>query len=276
MSEPEEVQLAVDPRLSVKIPRRILSRNEVIELLNNTVQSAIQSAVESARINWEKESKSTIEKAQEQANMAVLEAEERAKSRETEIRLESYDAGCAAALLVCNSSEERIITNPLVKGQPGISKVMIDVLSRKTGANDPSEYTLWVIPKFNDAAMYLADLEGSLTMLLGDYAGEDVYVIAKGGVTVCLPDEEAFFGKCTISRKNGDLEGYCLGHVSATGTALILGADERLYLYTPDASLDPEWPQMQGSRAASLEVDSNGKIALTQLSDLEVNSLSDW
>jgi hypothetical protein len=153
---------------------------------------------------------------------------------------------------------------------------MIDVLSRKTGTNDPSEYTLWVIPKFNDAAMYLADLEGSLTMLLGNYAGEDVYVIAKGGVTVCLPDEEAFFGKCTISRKNGDLEGYCLGHVSATGTALILGADERLYLYTPDASLDPEWPQMQGSRAASLEVDSSGKIALTQLSDLEVNSLSNW
>jgi hypothetical protein len=112
MSEPEEVQLAVDPRLSVKIPRRILSRNEVIELLNNTVQSAIQWAVESARINWEKESKSTIEKSQEQANMAVLEAEERAKSRETEIRLESYDAGCAAALLVCNSPEERIITNP--------------------------------------------------------------------------------------------------------------------------------------------------------------------
>jgi hypothetical protein len=98
MSEPEEVQLAVDPRLSVKIPRRILSRNEVIDLLNNTVQSAVESA----------ESKSTIEKAQEQTNMAVLEAEERTKSRETEIRLESYDAGCAAALLVCNSSEERI------------------------------------------------------------------------------------------------------------------------------------------------------------------------
>jgi hypothetical protein len=115
-----------------------------------------------------------VEKIEEQAKFALEEAKDRAEFREREIRLGSFEAGCAAALLVYNSSIDQTITNySLGKGQPGIPKVIIDVLSCKTGANDPLDYTLWVNPKFKDVAIYLADLDGTLKMLFGNYTGED-------------------------------------------------------------------------------------------------------
>ena len=54
-----------------------------------------------------------------------------------------------------------------------------------------------------------------------------------------MADEDGFYGKCTISSESdGVITGYCLGEVLLTGTAIVLGADEQLYLFNPNAALD--------------------------------------
>lgn len=258
MDEQEEVQILDDPPVFVKIPHRSFSRNETIELLNSVVQTA--------RITWEEERK-----------LAIEEAEQKAKSRETEIRLDSYRKGRHAALLICKASIRETIADSFpVRGQPGIPRIITDVLSYVPGRDHGFEDKLWTIPAFEDVVMYLAKLEGSLKMVLGNYEGESVYVIADGWVETNAADEDGFYGKCTITLENSSLDGYCLGHLFLKGTAIILGDDERLYLYTPNASLDLDWPPMDGSIGATLEIDSGGKIALSRRPDLEVVSFADW
>lgn len=100
-------------------------------------------------------------------------------------------------------------------------------------------------------------------------------MLADGGVQTNMADEDTFYGKCTISSESGVIAGYCLGGVLLTGTALIL-ADEQLYLFNPDAALDPEWSPMDGSRGAILAIDPQGEITLSRLPGLDVVSLSEW
>lgn len=89
-------------------------------------------------------------------------------------------------------------------------------------------------------------------------------------------DEDGFYGQCRIKLENSAVDGYVLGHVAVRGTAVILGVDEQVFLYTPKASLDPKWPPMQGSRRAVLQINWDGKIALSRLPDLEIICLSEW
>ena len=263
MNETDEMSdVEIEPGIAVKLPRVGLNSDEVIKVLKDVVQSA--------RVTWEEEKTAAVEE-------AIKKCEEKTKSQERKIRLESYDEGLSVALAVCTFPIHNTNSNcSLVKGHPGIPKEIIDVLSKKTGTNDPSEYSLWKPPKFDDAEMYLADQQGSLKMLLGYFEGEEVFAITDGGVTAAVLDEDAFFGSCTISLDDDIFDGYCMGHILYKGTALILGADEELYLFTHGAALHPEWSAMEGSRGAILEIDPEGKITLSRLPGLEVESLAEW
>lgn len=113
-------------------------------------------------------------------------------------------------------------------------------------------------------------------MLLGYFEGEEVFATTDGGVMAAVLDEDAFFGSCTISLEDEIFDGYCMGHILYKGTAIILGADEELYAFTPNATLDLEWPPMDGSKGAVLAIDSEGRITLSRLPGLDVVSLSEW
>lgn len=234
MDHLEEIQIEGKPNLSFKVPRRILDHDEVVELVTKAVQLA--------QAKWEDETNVVVEETVKKAVAeAIAKTEEQAKSREKDIRRESYREGRYAALLICNPPIYDVNAKcSAVEGHPGIPQLIKDILSDPIG-DDTNDTTNWVLPKFVDVRMYLTDLEGNLKRILGKYEGEDVCVAADGGVPTNMADEDGFYGKCTISSESGVIDGYCLGQLLLTGTAIILGADEQLYLFNPDAALDPEW-----------------------------------
>ena len=101
-----------------------------------------------------------------------------------------------------------------------------------------------------------------------------VHVITAGQVETDATDEDGFFGKCTVTVPDNTMNGYVVGHLQGCGTAVIIGADDCLYLYTPQHALDREWAPMDGSRGATLQV-ADGQIT-SKTPDLEIVCLSEW
>lgn len=83
MDTDERFDVQIEPGITVKLPRGGLNYEEVMPLL--------KSVVHSARVTFEEEKNAAVEE-------AIKKLEEKTRSQETKIRLESYDQGLAAAL----------------------------------------------------------------------------------------------------------------------------------------------------------------------------------
>jgi hypothetical protein len=51
------------------------------------------------------------------------------------------------------------------------------------------------------------------------------------------------------------MTGYCLGSIDGTGTALIVGQDDKLYVYSPEDAIDLPWEKLN-TEGAELVVDA--------------------
>ena len=141
--------------------------------------------------------------------------------------------------------------------------------------NAPPEDDSWDISKFEGVGSVLASMDGNLIKALGKYDGLVVHVLTTGQVKTNATDKDGFFGKCTVTVPDNTMNGYVVGNLQGWGTAVIIGADDCLYLYTPHHALDCEWAPMDGSRGAMLQV-TDGQITFSKMPDLEVVCLSEW
>ena len=249
LSLDDTYQLLKEPQVIIPVPFGIFTRSQVLGILDEAVKM-------------------------------VLEAKATQLSRKEEDLIgEGFDKGVASAAMICNLPLQEVVTDFISVKSHGVPQFVIDTLtwaSRSKDRPDPSEFELWPIPPFSEIDRYLVKMKGSLKKLLGTYQDEDLHVYANGQVEMNISDEGGFFGQCEIRLDDTTLAGYVLGHIFLKGTAVVLSEVNRLFLYTPDASLDPEWSQMDGSMGAALERDSDGNLVLFRMPELEVVSLSDW
>jgi hypothetical protein len=69
---------------------------------------------------------------------------------------------------------------------------------------------------------------------------------------VAEDDDGGFGGRCEMLLPGevvATLTGYCLGSIDGTGTALIVGKDDKLYVYSPPDAIDPTWEPLNAEGA---------------------------
>ena len=240
------------------IPRRNLAESEVVEILKTAITAVLQAK--------EAQTKRVFEEMGSELN-----------SREKDLIGEGYEKGLRSAYLMCTTLQgEPLADSDPVKDQPGIPTDIIDYLANRTkDKNAPPEDDSWDISKFEGVGGVLASMDGNMIKALGKYDGLVVNVITTGQVETDATDEDGFFGKCTVTVPDKTMNGYVVGYVQGCGTAVIIGADDCLYLYTPHHALDREWAPMDGSRGATLQV-ADGQITFSKQPDLDVVCLSEW
>ena len=106
------------------------------------------------------------------------------------------------------------------------------------------------------------------------YMNDETQVLADlvGHVDTHIVDDDN--GVCEIVIGGRIMQGYILGSIRGTGTTVVLGEDDQLFVYTPETAMDPPWANM-ASVAANFEFDAT-KTTLKILTEMVVVSVGDW
>ena len=112
------------------------------------------------------------------------------------------------------------------------------------------------IPRFLGAHEFLNKFKlGDRKRILGSADGKEVVIILVGHVETHIlaeNDDGGFAGRCEMllpGEAMPYMTGYCLGSIRGTGTALIVGQDDKLYVYSPEEALDLPWEKLDAEGA---------------------------
>jgi len=102
---------------------------------------------------------------------------------------------------------------------------------------------------------------GDRKRIVGHADGKEVVIALVGHVethVVVEDDNGGFAGRCEMllpGEAVPAMTGYCLGSIDGTGTALIVGQDDKLYVYSPEDAIDLPWEKLN-TEGAELVVDA--------------------
>jgi hypothetical protein len=137
----------------------------------------------------------------------------------------------------------------------------------------------WKKPIFTDAHEYIWQLGlKHRKKVIGYVSGEKVIAEMVGHVeTHDLPDADGdFFGRCELAIPGQSvMHGFILGSFCWTGTALIIGQDDKIYAYSPENAIDYPWKLMK-SKGAEIEIDAEHNIIVRDSPRMIVTSLAEW
>jgi hypothetical protein len=115
--------------------------------------------------------------------------------------------------------------------------------------------------------------------LIGNLDGKPVKVILVGHVETRIRDDDSddeFLGCCEMAFGDDPIfMGFILGYIGCSGTALIIGNDERLYVYSPEDSIDKPWEKLVGS-GGEIIIDADHNVTIREVHNLQVASLGEW
>jgi len=102
---------------------------------------------------------------------------------------------------------------------------------------------------------------GDRKRIVGRADGKEVVIALVGHVethVVVEDDNGGFAGRCEMllpGEAVPAMTGYSLGSIDGTGTALIVGQDDKLYVYSPEDAIDLPWEKLN-TEGAELVVDA--------------------
>jgi hypothetical protein len=138
---------------------------------------------------------------------------------------------------------------------------------------------LWKRPIFADAYEYIWQLGSKhRKKVIGYINGEKVIVRMIGHVEVhdFQDKDDDFFGRCELTISGQSMmHGFILGNFGSSGTALIIGQDDKIYAYSPENAIDYPWKLMK-SEGAEIEIDSEHNIIIRDIPEMVVTSLAEW
>ena len=137
----------------------------------------------------------------------------------------------------------------------------------------------WKRPTFTDAREYIWQLGlKDRKKVIGYINGEKVIAEMVGHVeTHDIRDEDTdFYGRCELAIPGQPvMHGFALGSFGTSGTALIVGQDDKIYAYSPEYALDYPWELMK-SEGAEIEIDAENNIIVRDIPGMTVASLAEW
>src|SRR5437762_12215667 len=139
------------------------------------------------------------------------------------------------------------------------------------------EYPHIDLPSFRDAYLFLVRLGDQWERCLGTINGEEVRLVASGRVLTTDEVDFDFFGNCVVSYgENYNLEGYCIGGIERSGTAIVIASDERVFAYSVPNAMSPPWKYLNRSSGAELFIDGDGEISLEVIPQLRIESQEEY
>ena len=120
-----------------------------------------------------------------------------------------------------------------------------------------SQFEPMARPTFRGAHQFVRNFKlGDRKRSIGRVDEREVVIALVGHVEthiVAEDDDGGFGGRCEMLLVPGEevptLTGYCLGSIDGTGTALIVGNDDKLYVYSPPEAIDPAWEPLNAEGA---------------------------
>ena len=209
--EMEHLVVQQNPRITLQIPNRLLSRAEWIQLIQEASARVIESL-----------------------NKEAKEAEfQRGMTRLAEL--------CMPLLVTSNVSS--VLPNPHIT--PAIKSLLLGMFPgvRVT-------VPLNLPATFDELDSFIGQTENRKLYILGRFGGERVLLTMSGDVQMDDRVQESFEGRVVVDFGGEQMDGIVLGHIRDTATAMIALSDMRLVLYNvPDALFEP-WKGFRGPGAA--------------------------
>jgi hypothetical protein len=138
---------------------------------------------------------------------------------------------------------------------------------------------LWKKLTFTDAREYIWQSRLKHRKKVIGYVNEEKVIVQMVGhvETHDLQDEDGdFFGRCELAIPGQSvMHGFILGSFYRSGTALIIGQDDKVYAYSPENAIDYPWKLMK-SEGAEIEIDSEHNIIVRDIPRMIVTSLAEW
>jgi hypothetical protein len=236
---PKFVLLSARPKIQVKLPAGPIPHNQVINLLKQSVETS------SAALRKEMEDH---------------------KQKEYE---KGYRKGVEAALLMCNFPPRDLTDQGAVESQPECAEYIKESLSRMAGHSPRPQQTQFEPmgrPTFLGAHQFVRNFKlGDRKRSIGRVDEREVVIALVGHVETHIAaedDDGGFSGRCEMLMPGEEvptLSGYCLGSIDGTGTALIVGKNDKLYVYSPQEAIDPAWDPLN-AEGAELIIDAHQNI----------------
>jgi len=135
-------------------------------------------------------------------------------------------------------------------------------------------------PRFLGAHQFVRNFKlGDRKRIIGRADGKEVVIALVGHVDthiVAEDDDGGFTGRCEMllpGEAVPSMTGYCLGSIDGTGTALIVGQDDKLYVYSPEDALNLPWEKLN-TEGAELVVNAQN-ITLRSIPGMMAKSIEE-
>ena len=146
-------------------------------------------------------------------------------------------------------------------------------------ALEPESEDFWEKPTFTDAEEYIWQLELKHRNKIIGYVNERKVIVEMVGhvETHDVRDEDTdFYGRCELTIPGQSvMHGFILGSFCVSGTALIIGQNDKIYAYTPEHATDYPWKLMK-SQSAEIEIDAEDNISVRDIPGMIVTCLGEW
>jgi hypothetical protein len=195
-----------------------------------------------------------------------------------------YRKGIEAALHMCNFPLRDLTDRGIVESQPECSDFIKESLSRLGGHRaSPRQTPLETMesPRFLVAHQFVRKFKlGDRKRIIGRADGKEVIIALVGHVethVVADDDDGGFAGRCEMllpGEAVPAMTGYCLGSIDGTGTALIVGQDNKLYVYSPEDAVDLPWEKLN-AEGAELIVDAAQNMHLRSIPGMMAKSIEE-
>jgi hypothetical protein len=119
-------------------------------------------------------------------------------------------------------------------------------------------------PKFLGAREFVQSVKvGDRRRIIGFADGKEVVIALVGHIEtheISEDDDGIFHHRCEMllpGEAVPSMAGYCLGTILGTGTAVIVGADDKLYVYSPENAIVFPWEKLNSEGAELIVKDQN-------------------
>jgi hypothetical protein len=185
--------------------------------------------------------------------------------------------GAAAALMVCKSSLPSEAHWGVVDSQPSCSPYVKEVLGRLAGEyrTQSTKLERWEPTTFTNASKSIRSMSPmERRRVIGYYKGKEIVVLFVGHVDIHQFDDdddtEGFFGLCEMKVRDGtSIVGYVLGSIYGTGTALVVGEDNSLFIYSPTDAIDRPWQEVK-TEGAEIIIENDNTLRISPIVGMQV------
>ena len=178
----------------------------------------------------------------------------------------SYDEGFKKAINriinVCNFPVLRLTNICQVDNQPSVHRIVQNVLKSMAGIADEigkAQTSVWARVPYNELERWFYS-KPSYEFTLGYIEDTPVVLLAIGRVECQGERENDVTGYCMITKPGRDpVQGFVLGGIPGTGTAVIVDENEQMLAYHPFNAIDPKWELMKENSVAILQLADDGR-----------------